>query len=222
VIVGSADLGPLAGTGARAVALTNTDQFQRRRAHSRCKSRMAIGRSLTCSRWRPTSRRRHPAQALRLRTEFPQAVRPGGAPPRRWWRATRASRPCAQPQRLRYAPEPAGDAQPAAPAAKGPAALRAHSSSWTAGTRRWSSPTRSLTARPGKRLEWHRSRHRQRPLRARGRVKGGSWAAPRFDRLENGNLVHAVEFRSLYATVLERGGACRRADSRRPVRRSTC
>jgi uncharacterized protein (DUF1501 family) len=38
-----------------------------------------------------------------------------------------------------------------------------------------------------------------------GRVKGGFLgAAPRLDRLENGNLVHAVEFRSLYATVLER------------------
>jgi uncharacterized protein (DUF1501 family) len=38
-----------------------------------------------------------------------------------------------------------------------------------------------------------------------GRVKGGFLgAAPRLDRLEDGNLVHAVEFRSVYATVLER------------------
>jgi uncharacterized protein (DUF1501 family) len=38
-----------------------------------------------------------------------------------------------------------------------------------------------------------------------GRVKGGFLgAAPRLDRLESGNLAYAVEFRSLYATVLER------------------
>jgi uncharacterized protein (DUF1501 family) len=38
-----------------------------------------------------------------------------------------------------------------------------------------------------------------------GRVAGGFYgAAPRLDRLENGNLVHTVDFRSLYATVLER------------------
>ena len=36
-------------------------------------------------------------------------------------------------------------------------------------------------------------------------MKGGLYgAAPRLDRLEDGNLVHAVDFRSLYATVLER------------------
>ena len=38
-----------------------------------------------------------------------------------------------------------------------------------------------------------------------GRVKGGLYGeAPRLDRLDNGNLVHTVDFRSLYATVLER------------------
>jgi uncharacterized protein (DUF1501 family) len=38
-----------------------------------------------------------------------------------------------------------------------------------------------------------------------GRVKGGLYGeAPRLDRLEGGNLGHAVDFRSLYATVLER------------------
>jgi len=40
---------------------------------------------------------------------------------------------------------------------------------------------------------------------AGGRVRGGLYGqAPQFDRLENGNLVHAVDFRSMYATVLER------------------
>ncbi len=38
-----------------------------------------------------------------------------------------------------------------------------------------------------------------------GRVAGGLHGeAPRLDRLEGGNLVHTVDFRSLYATVLER------------------
>jgi uncharacterized protein (DUF1501 family) len=38
-----------------------------------------------------------------------------------------------------------------------------------------------------------------------GRVRGGLYgAAPRLDRLENGNLPFAVDFRSLYATLLER------------------
>ncbi len=38
-----------------------------------------------------------------------------------------------------------------------------------------------------------------------GRVNGGlHGAAPRLDRLENGNLAHAVDFRSIYATLLAR------------------
>jgi uncharacterized protein (DUF1501 family) len=38
-----------------------------------------------------------------------------------------------------------------------------------------------------------------------GAVKGGFVGpAPRLDRLENGNLAHAIDFRSLYATALER------------------
>jgi uncharacterized protein (DUF1501 family) len=38
-----------------------------------------------------------------------------------------------------------------------------------------------------------------------GRVKGGLYGdAPRLDRLEDGNLVHTVDFRSLYATALQR------------------
>jgi len=38
-----------------------------------------------------------------------------------------------------------------------------------------------------------------------GRVKGGLYGeAPRLDRLDNGNLLHRVDFRSVYATVLEK------------------
>jgi uncharacterized protein (DUF1501 family) len=38
-----------------------------------------------------------------------------------------------------------------------------------------------------------------------GRVKGGLHGeAPRLDRLDGGNLVHAVDFRSVYATALEK------------------
>jgi len=38
-----------------------------------------------------------------------------------------------------------------------------------------------------------------------GRVRGGLYGqAPQLDRLENGNLGYAVDFRSLYATALER------------------
>ena len=40
---------------------------------------------------------------------------------------------------------------------------------------------------------------------AGGRVKGGLYGeAPRLDELDNGNLRHSVDFRSLYATALER------------------
>ena len=40
---------------------------------------------------------------------------------------------------------------------------------------------------------------------AGGRVRGGLYGeAPRLDDLDNGNLRHAVDFRSLYATALER------------------
>jgi uncharacterized protein (DUF1501 family) len=38
-----------------------------------------------------------------------------------------------------------------------------------------------------------------------GRVKGGLYGqAPQLDHLDNGNLVHAVDFRSLYATALQK------------------
>lgn len=38
-----------------------------------------------------------------------------------------------------------------------------------------------------------------------GAVKGGLYGqAPPLDRLDNGNLVHAVDFRSLYATALQK------------------
>jgi uncharacterized protein (DUF1501 family) len=38
-----------------------------------------------------------------------------------------------------------------------------------------------------------------------GRVRGGLYGpAPQLDRLDNGNLVHSIDFRSLYATVLEK------------------
>ena len=38
-----------------------------------------------------------------------------------------------------------------------------------------------------------------------GRVKGGLYGqAPQLDRLDNGNLAHAVDFRSLYATALQK------------------
>jgi uncharacterized protein (DUF1501 family) len=40
---------------------------------------------------------------------------------------------------------------------------------------------------------------------AGGRVRGGLYGqSPQLDRLENGNLVYAIDFRSLYATTLER------------------
>ena len=40
---------------------------------------------------------------------------------------------------------------------------------------------------------------------AGGLVRGGLYGQPpRLDRLENGNLQHGVDFRSLYATALER------------------
>ena len=40
---------------------------------------------------------------------------------------------------------------------------------------------------------------------AGGLVKGGLYGQPpRLDRLEGSNLLHAVDFRSLYATALER------------------
>ena len=40
---------------------------------------------------------------------------------------------------------------------------------------------------------------------AGGRVRGGLYGqAPQLDRLQNGNLAHAVDFRSQYATAIER------------------
>ena len=61
VVVGAAELGPLAGGGARAVALANTEQFLRQAKLAQPAQRRAgTARSRTSSRSRRTSSRRRP------------------------------------------------------------------------------------------------------------------------------------------------------------------
>ena len=145
-----------------------------------------------------------------FRTEFPQGPFGNAVRTRRAGRGEQCGRRgrAPQPRRLRHAPEPAGAAcQPAAPARRRTRRLARRARRARAlGLERSSSPTRSSDGAPqenGSNGTDHGTANVHFALG--GRVKGGILgAAPRLDRLENGNLVHAVEFRSLYATVLER------------------
>ena len=97
VIVGSTDLGPLAGGGTRAIALANTEQFLRQARSPPPKAQRATRRCSTSSRSKATScRRRRTSIRLRTsRTTFPQspfgnAIRtalPGRRQSRRAWRS---------------------------------------------------------------------------------------------------------------------------------------
>ena len=173
VIVGSSDLGPLAGTGARAVALANTEQFLRQ-AKLAQPMQVAQGNRALAHLLKVESDVAQAASGLQgshaFRTEFPQG--PFGqavtTAPRRWWRAMRASRPCGSASNGfdTHQNQPAPHANLLRQLAEGLAALAQRARrARGAGTRRLVLTYAEFGRRAaGERLERHRSRHRQRRI----------------------------------------------------------
>jgi uncharacterized protein (DUF1501 family) len=212
VIVGSSDLGPLAGTGARAVALANTEQFLRQ-AKMAQPMQVAQGNRALAHLLKVEADVAQAASGLQgsyaFRTEFPQG--PFGQVVRTAAQVV-ASNAGVAAVRLSLNGFDTHQNQAALHAnllrqlAEGLVALR----SALVELERWNSTLVLTYAEFGRRAQENGSNGTDHGtanvhFALGGRVKGGFLgAAPRLDRLENGNLVHAVEFRSLYATVLER------------------
>lgn len=208
VVVGNADLGPFAG-GARTVALTNTERFLRQ------------ARLATPGRARGNRALDH---ILGVEDEVVQAARGlgGGAalattfPPGQFGNAVRtaatvlAGKEPVAAIRLGLNGFDTHQNQPGTHAAllrqlgEGLAALKAA----LLELGRWDSTLIMTYAEFGRRAQENASNGTDHGTANAhfvmgGRVKGGIYGqAPQLDRLDNGNLVHAVDFRSLYATVL--------------------
>jgi uncharacterized protein (DUF1501 family) len=211
VVVGSNDMGPLAGHSARAIALTNTEQFLRNarlaKADTSATRNPALAHVLKVERDISDSAGRLNADVA-FRTEFPQG--PFG----------NAVKTAAQ-----LAANPAGiavirltlngfdtHANQAGPHAnllrqlgEGLAALR----EGLIETGRWNSTLVLTYAEFGRRPQENQSGGTDHGtanvhFALGGRVKGGFYGeAPRLEQLDGGgNLSHAVDFRSIYATVL--------------------
>ena len=211
VVVGASELGPLAGGGARAVALANTEQFLRQ-------ARLA----------QPTQAQGNRALAHLLKVEADVVQAASGLNGNREFRTQFPQGPFGNAVKTaaQVVASEAGVAavrislngfdthqnQPAAHAnllrqlADGLVALRAALQELG----RWDSTLIVTYAEFGRRPQENGSNGTDHGTAAAhfalgGRVKGGLYGeAPRLDRLEGGNLVHAVDFRSVYATVLER------------------
>ena len=212
VIVGSSDLGPLAGAGARAVALTNTDQFLRQ-AKLAQPMQVAQGNRALAHLLKVEADVAQAAAGLQgghaFRTEFPQG--PFGQAVHTAAQVV-ASDAGVAAVRLSLAGFDTHQNQPGTHAnllrqlAEGLVALRGA----LVELNRWNSALVLTYAEFGRRAQENGSTGTDHGtanvhFALGGRVKGGFLgAAPRLDRLDNANLVHAVEFRSLYATVLER------------------
>ncbi|HVB47411.1 MAG TPA: DUF1501 domain-containing protein [Burkholderiales bacterium] len=211
VVVRSNDMGPLAGPGTRAIALNDPGQFKRearlaravgRRGNEALNHILAVEADIVKA-------AAHLSQDVRFRTEFPQgpfgeAVRTAAelAANRAGVAAVRISlngfdTHHAQPgQQQRLLAELAG----------GLAALK----SALIEIGRWDSTLAFTYTEFGRRPREndtlgtdHGTANAHFVLG--GRVRGGLYGqAPRFDDLEEGNLHYAVDFRSLYATALER------------------
>jgi uncharacterized protein (DUF1501 family) len=212
VIVGSSDLGPLSGAGARAVALTNTDQFLRQ-AKLAQPLQVAQGNHALAHLLKVEADVAQAASGLQgghaFRTEFPQG--PFGQAVRTAAQVV-ASGAGVAAVRLSlngfdtHQNQPGTHANLLRQLAEGLVALRGA----LVELNRWDSALVLTYAEFGRRAQENGSGGTDHGTASvhfalGGRVRGGFLgAAPRLDRLDNGNLAHAVEFRSLYATVLER------------------
>ncbi len=211
VVIGSQDLGPLAGTGARAIALANTAQFERqaRMAHpAHARGNSALSHVMKIE--QDVAQAAAGLQGTReFKTVFPQgpfgnAVKtaaqvvasPGGVAAVRLTLNgfdTHVNQPNIHANLLKQLGE-------------GLASLK----SALVELGRWDRTLVMTYAEFGRRPQENGSNGTDHGTAnahfvAGGRVRGGLYGQPpQLDRLENGNLVYAIDFRSLYATALER------------------
>lgn len=211
VVIGSQDLGPLAGTGARAIALANTAQFQRQ-------ARMA----------QPAQGRGNSALSHVMKIEMDVAQAAAGLKGNHDFRTSFPQGPFGNAVKTaaQVIASPSGVAavritlngfdthvnQPIIHAnllkqlGEGLAALKAA----LVELGRWDRTLVMTYAEFGRRPQENGSNGTDHGTAnahfvVGGRVRGGLYGqAPQLDRLQNGNLAHAVDFRSLYATALER------------------
>lgn len=211
VVVGGNDMGPLAGRGGRAIALADPERFlrQARLADPAGKARnAALGHilkvekdivqaaaNLGASRQFRTEFARNPFGNA-VRTAAQLAANPAGVAAIRLSLGgfdTHQNQPATHPRLL-------------ADLAEGIAALK--SALLEAG--RWDSTLLMTYSEFGRRPQENNSGGTDHgtaaaQLVAGGRVRGGLYGdPPRLDALEGGNLRHALDFRSLFATAIQR------------------
>ncbi len=211
IVVGSSEFGPLAGTGTRTIALNDTDQFlrQARLAGAAARGGSAALNHILKVQGDIAQAAAHLNPNVAFRTEFPKT--PFGNAVRT--AAQLAANPagmCAIRLTLNgfdtHQNQPAVHQRLLRELAEGIAALKG--ALVEAG--HWESTVVMTYAEFGRRPQENNSNGTDHGTAAAhfvagGRVRGGLYGqAPQLDRLEGGNLRHAVDFRSLYATVLER------------------
>ncbi len=211
VVVGASELGPLAGGGARAVALANTEQFLRQAKLAQ--PVQAQGNRALVHLLKVEADVVQAAAGLNgnrdFRTQFPQG--PFGNAVRTAAQVVASDAGVAAVRITlngfdTHQNQPGTHANLLRQLAEGLVALRAALQELG----RWDSTLVVTYAEFGRRAQENGSNGTDHGtanahFALGGRVKGGLYGeAPRLDRLEHGNLVHAVDFRSVYATVLER------------------
>ena len=211
VVVGSSDFGPLAGNGPRTIALNETDQFLRQaklagspsgRGNSALNHILKVQGDIQQA-------AAHLNPNIAFRTEFPKNA---------FGNAVRTAAQLAANEagigvvRLTLSGFDTHQNQPGVhprllgELAEGLAALKGA----LVEIRRWDSTLVMTYAEFGRRPQENASNGTDHGTVAAhfvagGRVRGGLYGQPpQLDRLESGNLAYAVDFRSLYATALER------------------
>ena len=211
VVVGSSELGPLAGGGTRAIALSDTERFlrQARLAGGAARSGNAALNHILKVQDDVLQAAAHLNTNIVFRTEFPK--NPFGNV------VHTAAQLAANPAGVAvirlslngfdtHQNQPGVHARLLGEFAEGIAALK----SALLEIDRWNSTLVMTYAEFGRRPQENNSNGTDHGTAAAhfvagGRVRGGLYGqAPRLDRLEGGNLSHSVDFRSLYATALER------------------
>jgi uncharacterized protein (DUF1501 family) len=211
VSVGGSDLGPLSGPGSRALAISEPQQFLRQAqpvSPSRAKRNAALEHILKVEADIAHAAAQLDASAT-FRTEFPrgrfgQAVRTAAqlAASRAPVAAIRISLPGFDTHQGQLQPH----ARLLGELAEGLAALRGALTEID----RWRSTLVLTYSEFGRRPQENGNQGTDHGTAAShfaagGLVRGGLYgAAPSLGRLEGGNLAHAVDFRALYASVLER------------------
>jgi uncharacterized protein (DUF1501 family) len=211
VVVGSSDFGPLAGNGPRTIALNETDQFlrQAKLAGSPSGRGNAALNHILKVQGDIQQAAAHLNPNIAFRTEFPKNA---------FGNAVRTAAQLAANEagigvvRLTLSGFDTHQNQPGVhprllgELAEGLAALKGA----LVEIRRWDSTLVMTYAEFGRRPQENASNGTDHGTVAAhfvagGRVRGGLYGQPpQLDRLESGNLAYAVDFRSLYATALER------------------